>query len=669
MSSKAILFGFCPGPAHHLQPEANMPTEATECIDTIRDERRPSAEPSRDGARIVSVEIEGGFLDGQRMVLGGDLTCLIGARGAGKTTLIELVRYALGALPNAQIDAQARRRVETLVERNLAGGRVRVNVRTREGLRYEITRSPGEEPVVLAERDGGPPLALRSAGLFAADIYSQNEVETIADTPLAQLELIDRFNAAAIVNVNRRISTVESDLRSNAAAVLPLQGSASMWKEEIAALPALEANLAALAGVPGGGGEQIDRAHVDRGRREREQRAASVADQLLAEFHKRFTGAVGHIAVRAATTFPAELTEGPNAPLMTRLSRTLLECGRDVDGLLGQAAERLERARAVISNCTGEMVSAHVEQEEAFRSLMKKQEAAQGQVAERSRLERLRNQLLAKAQSLADAEVELAELRSVRRGLLDQLSELRDERFAIREQVAARINAALNPPIRVSVEQAGNHQEYCKAIEDALKPARMRHGQVAERLSAALMPSDLVQAVRGNDAEPLIRAGINADQAQKALVAMGDPKLLLDIEAVELADLPKIELKDGEHYKDSTALSTGQKCTVILPVLLLDNDNPLLVDQPEDNLDNRFICETIVKAILATKQRRQLVFVTHNPNIPVLGDAGRVFVLDSDGSRAWVKAEGSVDECREEIVTLLEGGREAFLQRQVRYAY
>jgi ATPase subunit of ABC transporter with duplicated ATPase domains len=313
-------------------------------------------------------------------------------------------------------------------------------------------------------------------------------------------------------------------------------------------------------------------------------------------------------------------------------------------------------------------MSAHAEQEEAFRSLIKQQEAAQGELAERARLERLRNQLIAKAQSLAEAEAELRELLSVRRDFSDQLSELRDERFAIRQRIAARINAALNPPIRVSVEQAGNHQTYCKAIEDALRPARMRHGQVAERLSAALMPSDLVQAVRDNDAETLIRAGLNADQSQKALVALGDPQLLLDIEVVELADLPKIELKDGEHYKDSTALSTGQKCTVILPILLLDNDNPLLVDQPEDNLDNRFICETIVKAIRATKERRQLVFVTHNPNIPVLGDAGRVFVLDSDGSRAWVKAEGSVDECRDEIVTLLEGGHDAFRQRQERYA-
>jgi ABC-type lipoprotein export system ATPase subunit len=102
---------------------------------------------------------------------------------------------------------------------------------------------------------------------------------------------------------------------------------------------------------------------------------------------------------------------------------------------------------------------------------------------------------------------------------------------------------------------------------------------------------------------------------------------------------------------------------------LLESDNPLLVDQPEDNLDNRFIYETIVSSIRSIKQRRQLVFVTHNPNIPVLGDAERVFVLRSDGETAKVVKQGSVDECKDEIVTLLEGGAEAFQARQQRYDY
>jgi hypothetical protein len=69
------------------------------------------------------------------------------------------------------------------------------------------------------------------------------------------------------------------------------------------------------------------------------------------------------------------------------------------------------------------------------------------------------------------------------------------------------------------------------------------------------------------------------------------------------------------------------------------------------------------------KSRRQMIFVTHNPNIPVLGDAERVFVLDSDGATARKSNEGTVDECKREIVNLLEGGENAFKVRKCRYAY
>ena len=101
----------------------------------------------------------------------------------------------------------------------------------------------------------------------------------------------------------------------------------------------------------------------------------------------------------------------------------------------------------------------------------------------------------------------------------------------------------------------------------------------------------------------------------------------------------------------------------------MDSENPLIVDQPEDNLDNSFIYENVVKRIQEMKHRRQLIFVTHNPNIPVLGDAERVFVLKSTGTSAATEKEGNVDECKDEIVTLLEGGEIAFLERKRRYNY
>ena len=66
-------------------------------------------------------------------------------------------------------------------------------------------------------------------------------------------------------------------------------------------------------------------------------------------------------------------------------------------------------------------------------------------------------------------------------------------------------------------------------------------------------------------------------------------------------------------------------------------------------------------------KKRQLIFATHNPNIPVLGDAERVFVLESTGDHATVAKSGNVDHVSAEIMQILEGGREAFEARRMRY--
>lgn len=101
---------------------------------------------------------------------------------------------------------------------------------------------------------------------------------------------------------------------------------------------------------------------------------------------------------------------------------------------------------------------------------------------------------------------------------------------------------------------------------------------------------------------------------------------------------------------------------------MLDSKNPLLIDQPEDNLDNSFVYETIVSTIHKMKGRRQMVFVTHNPNIPVLGDAEMLFLMRSNGVHGKVVAQGSLEELKAQVMAL-EGGPAAFEARMARYGY
>ena len=137
------------------------------------------------------------------------------------------------------------------------------------------------------------------------------------------------------------------------------------------------------------------------------------------------------------------------------------------------------------------------------------------------------------------------------------------------------------------------------------------------------------------------------------------------IATVLLEDEIKLELLDGSEYKDFTSLSTGQRCTVILPIILEHKESILVVDQPEDHIDNAFIVETLISSITRRAKDGQIIVSSHNANVPVLGDAETVIHLNSDGTRGYVIAEGGLDDINivGSISNVMEGGRDAFNRR------
>jgi len=615
---------------------------------------------------ITSISFHGGFLDGQRFEAADGLNCVIGARGTGKTTVLEFVRYAFSRMPE---DGTARKRIESLVQVNLRGGRVEVCVRTKEGLGYVVSGSAGDEPVVLSA-DGEPTeISLSQSGnLFGMDVFSQNEIETIADQSESQLDLIDNFEAERITAIEHEIRTIKAEIAANANRIVPHREKLAALADELAALPGIAEKLKAFSKEGGDDSDAINQAHALKALRDRERRAVESAGQRLREVRERIQAVGDQIGAQPLySPLTKEMFDAPNAELLKDVGTGLKSCGNEVVRLLGEACERIRAQEQTLDGQAGQLDMAHKKQELQFQELIDRHQEAQGKSAERTRLERHRNDLLAKETERKQTEQALTDLQAKRSTLLERLSELRDKRFALRQQIVKRINDASSDTIRVSIAQFGNVTRYQELLEQGLRGSGMKHKQVAEKLAHAFSPEELAATVLGRDADSLMdKANVNAEQAGKILASLGS-EILFKLEVVELVDRPKIELNDNGTYKETTELSTGQKCTTILPILLLDRENPLLIDQPEDNLDNGFVCDTIVDSLVRVKRTRQLFFVTHNPNIPVLGDAEKVFVLQSDGKSASLVNEGTVDDCRNEIVTLLEGGDDAFRRRGERY--
>ena len=125
---------------------------------------------------------------------------------------------------------------------------------------------------------------------------------------------------------------------------------------------------------------------------------------------------------------------------------------------------------------------------------------------------------------------------------------------------------------------------------------------------------------------------------------------------------------DGQDWSAITQGSQGQRSAALLAFLLAFGDDPLVLDQPEDDLDNHLIYELIVRQIRENKMRRQLIIVTHNPNVVVNGDAEMVHAFDFVRGQCQVTEHGALQEknVREEVCGVMEGGREAFARRWAR---
>ena len=114
--------------------------------------------------------------------------------------------------------------------------------------------------------------------------------------------------------------------------------------------------------------------------------------------------------------------------------------------------------------------------------------------------------------------------------------------------------------------------------------------------------------------------------------------------------------------------SPGQQTAALLSFVLGYGDEPILLDQPEDDLDSTLIYELVVKRLRETKNNRQVIVVTHNPNIVVHGDAELVVSLDAGSGQSRITSQGGLQErrIRNEICRVMEGGREAFESRYKR---
>ena len=618
---------------------------------------------------LVSLNVTGGFLAGAQLEFADGLNCFIGGRGAGKTTALEFLRFGLGLMPDPKTNSQRHRAIDALVKANLGNGRLKIELRTKTDMRYTAGRSAHENVQVLNEVGVAVPISLDRDQIFGADVFSQNEIEEIASSPSAQLELLDRFQERETIAIERELEQLQRQLDQSSVDLRRVDEEVDDARVRASELPVLQEKLKGLAEATGPDATRINAAHAAKSQRAREQKVPEVIVSALQKLVRELRSSESAFRASVEAQLDRQIRQGANREVFKAIQDDLEAFARHVGASVESVESHARTVEERVGTHAAVIAERHATQEAEYRTIIATSEEQGERVAERLALQNA----LANAQSGANEEMAKQQQRQgmvkIRAELLKRVSELRDQRFALRKQVAARLSNQF-PSIRVTVIQAADLDEYQELVTEALKGSGVRQGAAAERLCSALLPNELAEVVAKNDINTLIeRSGFDEDRSKKILSALRAAGIHYRIETVALEDRPCIELLDGDTFKESTHLSTGQRCTTILPILLTQSERPLLIDQPEDNLDNAFVYDTIVRALRTIKGSRQVIFVTHNPNIPVLGEAERVFVFSSDGQHSTLKQIGTVDDCKEHIETILEGGREAFLLRKKRYGH
>lgn len=620
--------------------------------------------------RIDRVVVRRGYLDDLEIDLSPNLNALVGGRGTGKSTLIEAIRYALQLTPTGKENDRAHKGI---IDANFAKEKAFIEITVtsfeQNCEQYVISRAYGEPAKVLDEN--GKVLNLTpSAILPRVEVYGQNELLAIVQDNAAKAKLLSRFlpdDAAA----RQKLDSLRATLRKNRTDIDELETKLADISGRLEQLPVLLDRSKSFQKL----GLEKEFAQVQ-GREAERAYATSAVEAITAfeEATEEFEGAIEEIDIPDVPDDETIL----HAAILKKMGDAVQQVKQAAISAAAQAKKKIEEAKQKFNEGKTKLNESIAADEHVFDGQVNKLPAMKGKsvsqlIAEYKKVSADIARLQPLTAQKTAHETKLLTLGQTRKMQLEALAKVRGARWSAMTKAVKDLNKRLDGQLRVDFEPERIRDPLKKFFIDCeldgVGEKRLGWIDEAESISVA----DLVSTLRQGSNALLTRfkkAGMQKTVAD-AIAELPASKIreLEEIELPERLELLLNVVRDGENYREIGRLSTGQQCTAILHLLLLENPDPLIIDQPEDNLDNAFIAEHIVNELRLSKTKRQFMFATHNANIPVFGDAEWIGVLHEHDGRAGLQASGSIDSpsVKELAADILEGGKEAFNRRREKY--
>jgi DNA repair ATPase RecN len=640
-------------------------------LDPVSRIRLATDPETEEHTELVAMAWQGGFLDGCTIRFNENLNVLIGGRGAGKSTVIESLRMVLNLDP---LGEDARKSHEGIVRHVLKSGtKTYLLVRShRPSLKDYLIERTIPNPPVVRDQDGSV-LDLTPGDVIArVEIYGQREISELTKSREKLTRLLDRF-VDRDPSVSGRKAEIRRHLERSRSSIVEVQKEQTQIADRLAALPALEETL-----------KRFQEAGLEE--RLKEQTLLVREERVLKTAGERLTPVKDALEElrRSALIDHAFLSEKALADLPGR------EILSQADGILEALQQKVERAVAEIARAIAESEQAlarvraswderRTVVEEAYETILRELQKSKIDGEEFISLRRQIEELRPLRERESVLQRDQKELQDQRRNLLAEWEDIKAAEFQQLDRAAKRVSRLLANLVRVQVAFGGNREPLLQLLRDQIG-GRLSEAIAILKDSPDISLKELADACRSG--ARTVAEKFNVPPAQAERLAQASLETCMAIEELDLPSTTSIELNvasEGEPaaWRDLDDLSTGQKATAVLLLLLLESDTPLVVDQPEDDLDNRFITDAVVPRMREEKRRRQFLFATHNANVPVLGDAELIVGLEASGEaeegHAQIRREhmASIDSgpVRELVEELLEGGKEAFETRRLKYGF
>lgn len=611
---------------------------------------------------IERVEVSGGFLSGQSIDLCPDLNCLLGGTGAGKSLVLEAIRFCL----DQQVDAAAFRHIADEVQSRLANslgaaGVVTVNLAV-GGEKYRITRAFGSppSPAEVQQWTGSDwaTVVTHPSELVRLAAFSQGEILEYSREPVGRMSLIDA--GLDLAELETTIATSKIAIEQNGRKLLKA-------RQKVLALETKAAQESPVS--------------------EKVRELALLFDTELVKQQDAWKREAARIK-RAADG--VKILETPELEVPSLGDAAWIDENDDIGKKAAAALDELARAVDAATTAIGTAISSaqatitglHSQWTDRHTALKRKLDEELNKLSEgstlpllREQLERLQGQLdeatSAKIELETTARPELASLVEQREALLIELREARKQRRELRRSRVADLNAKVAGAVKLDIPNEGDFAEF-RAKLDVLKVGSHVREEVIESIARTVHPFRFVRQMWANDLGSLVSTenGIDLASLAKFLANVDNKGLweeLLDTQVIERPDTLTVKFRkeDGTTYAPVEHLAHGQRCTAILVILLADGTSPVLVDQPEDALHAPWIEEYLVGRLRDLRGSRQYLFATRSPGLVVSADAEQILTMKATAGRGELEASGSLErhDLNKLVLHHLEGGPIPFSRR------